>query len=49
MQKICSKSTYLKKNNLKIFNEIDERNKSLFVSLTYPHEIHKRGCNNNQR
>ena len=34
-------STYLKKNNLKIFNEIDERNKSLFVSLTYPHEILK--------
>jgi hypothetical protein len=31
----------LKKNNLKIFNEIEIRNKSLFVTLTYPIEIKK--------
>ncbi len=31
----------LKKNNIKIFSEIEERNKSLFVTLTYPHEIKK--------
>jgi hypothetical protein len=31
----------LKKNNIKIFEEIEIRNKSLFISLTYPHEIKK--------
>ncbi len=30
-----------KKNNIKIFNEIETRNKSLFVTLTYPLEIEK--------
>jgi polyphosphate kinase len=30
-----------KKNNLKIFNEIEERDRSLFVVLTYPHEVKK--------
>ena len=30
-----------KKNNLSIFSEIEERNKSLFVTLTYPYEIEK--------
>ena len=32
---------FLKKNNIKIFEEIEIRNKSLFISLTYPHEIKK--------
>tara|TARA_A100001234_G_scaffold113172_1_gene99379 strand:+ start:903 stop:2216 length:1314 start_codon:yes stop_codon:yes gene_type:complete len=31
----------LKKDNVKIFKEIDERDKSLFVTLTYPNEIKK--------
>lgn len=31
----------LKNNNVKIFNEIEIRNKSLFVTLTYPIEIKK--------
>ena len=30
-----------KKKNLNIFSEIEERNKSLFVILTYPHEVKK--------
>jgi hypothetical protein len=30
-----------KKNNLNIFSEIEERDKSLFVVLTYPHEVKK--------
>lgn len=30
---------YSKKDNIKIFGEIEEREKSLFISLTYPHEI----------
>ena len=30
-----------KKNNIKIFNEIEIRDKSLFVTLTYPNEITK--------
>ncbi len=30
-----------KKDNLKIFGEIEKRSKSLFVTLTYPHEIKK--------
>lgn len=30
-----------KKNNMKIFNEIETRNKSLFITLTYPIEIKK--------
>ena len=30
-----------KKNNIKIFNEIEIRNKSLFITLTYPIEIKK--------
>jgi CRISPR/Cas system-associated exonuclease Cas4 (RecB family) len=30
-----------KKDNLKIFGEIEIREKSLFVTLTYPHEIKK--------
>jgi hypothetical protein len=30
-----------KKNNLSIFTELEERDKSLFVSLTYPNEIQK--------
>jgi hypothetical protein len=30
-----------KNSNLKIFNEIDERDKSLFVTLTYPNEVKK--------
>ena len=29
------------KDNLKIFNEIEERKNSLFVTLTYPHEVKK--------
>ena len=29
------------KDNLNIFGEIEERNKSLFVILTYPHEVKK--------
>ena len=29
------------KNKLSIFNEIEERDKSLFVTLTYPHEVKK--------
>jgi len=31
----------LNKNNLKVFSEIEERNKSLFVTLTYSFEIKK--------
>ena len=30
-----------KQRNLNIFSEIEERNKSLFVVLTYPHEVKK--------
>ena len=30
-----------KKNNINIFGEIEERDKSLFVVLTYPHEVQK--------
>ncbi len=30
-----------KKDNLNIFQEIEQRDKSLFVTLTYPHEIKK--------
>jgi len=30
-----------KENNINIFNEVEERDKSLFVTLTYPHEIKK--------
>ena len=30
------------KDNITVFNEIDERNKSLFVTLTYPNEIEKK-------
>ena len=30
-----------KKNNLNIFSEIEERDKSLFVVLTFPHEVKK--------
>ena len=29
------------KKNLNIFNEIEERDKSLFVTLTYPYEVKK--------
>ena len=32
---------YSKKDNIKIFSEIDERDKSLFVTLTYPIEVKK--------
>ena len=35
------KNIKLKKNNLNIFSEIEERDKSLFVVLTYPHEVKK--------
>ena len=35
------KNIKCKKNNLNIFSEIEERDKSLFVILTYPHEIEK--------
>ena len=31
-----------KKNHLNIFNEIEERENSLFVTLTYPHEVQKK-------
>ncbi|MDA8851740.1 hypothetical protein N9J04_03100, partial [Candidatus Pelagibacter sp.] len=31
-----------KKDNIKIFGEIEEREKSLFITLTYPHEIKKK-------
>ncbi len=31
----------LKKNQVNIFGEIEDRNKSLFVTLNYPHEIKK--------
>ena len=30
------------KNKISIFNEIEERDKSLFVTLTYPHEVKKK-------
>ena len=30
---------FSKKDNIKIFGEIEEREKSLFITLTYPHEI----------
>ena len=39
--KTILESIKTKKNDLNIFNEIEERNKSLFVTLTYPHEIEK--------
>ena len=35
------KNLYVKKNKENIFKEIEERNKSLFVTLSYPHEIKK--------
>lgn len=35
------KKITVKKNKLKIFNEIEIRNLSLFVSLTYPNEVEK--------
>ena len=35
------KNLYVKKNKEHIFKEIEERNKSLFVTLSYPHEIKK--------
>jgi hypothetical protein len=31
----------INKNDFNIFDEIEERNKSLFVTLTYPYEIEK--------
>lgn len=40
----------IKKGNVKIFQEIDERDKSLFVTLTYPNDVKKEDCliiNNN--
>ena len=40
MQKILM-STKLKKGEITIFGEIEDRNKSLFVTLNYPHEIKK--------
>ena len=39
--KIILENIKTNKNNIKIFNEIEERNKSLFVTLTYPQEIKK--------
>jgi hypothetical protein len=30
-----------KKDDLNIFNEIEKRDRSLFVTLTYPHEVKK--------
>jgi hypothetical protein len=41
----------LKKNNSNVFSEIEERDKSLFVTLTYPHEVIREDCiivNNNK-
>ena len=35
------KNVKSKNNNLNIFGEIEERDKSLFVVLTYPHEVKK--------
>ena len=35
------KNIKLKKNNLYIFNQIEERDKSLFVTLSYPNEVKK--------
>ena len=40
--KIILSNIKSKKNNLKTFSEIEERDKSLFVTLTYPHEIEKK-------
>ena len=39
--KYILKNIKLKKNNLNIFSEVEERDKSLFVVLTYPHEVKK--------
>lgn len=39
--KIILKNIKLKKNNLNIFKEIEERKKSLFVVLTFPYEVKK--------
>ena len=39
--KITFENIKIKKNNLKVFNEIEERDKSLFITLTYPNEIKK--------
>ena len=39
-------------DNTIVFNEVDERNKSLFITLTYPHEIEKKKIiiiNNNKK
>ena len=47
LQKLCFYTTIiplisvLLKNDLNIFGEIEERDKSLFVILTYPHEVRK--------
>lgn len=35
------KNIKLKKNNINIFNQIEERDKSLFVTLSYPSEVKK--------
>lgn len=35
------KNSRMRKNNLNIFSEIEERDQSLFVTLTYPHEVKK--------
>ena len=39
--KIILENIKCKKDNLNIFSEIEQRNKSLFVTLTYPHEVEK--------
>ena len=39
--KIILKNIKIKKNNLKVFGEIEERDKSLFITLTYPYEVEK--------
>ena len=39
--KMILENVKIKKSSLKIFSEIEERDKSLFVTLTYPHEIEK--------
>ena len=42
--KIILDNIISKKDNLKIFGEIDERDNSLFVTLTYPNEFKKDDC-----
>jgi hypothetical protein len=42
--KVILENIISKKDNLRIFGEIEERDNSLFVTLTYPNEIDKKDC-----